>query len=410
MNVVSQTRIALGALRVNKLRSVLTMLGVVIGVAAVITMVAVGAGARARVAEQIQSMGSNLILVWAGSATVSGVRLGAGTQPTVTEDDAWAIQREVPLVAAVAPFSTSQAMIVHGNQNWVTMLVAMTPEFLDVREWDVVAGRGITQDEVDGAAKVAVVGATVAERLFGDDDPVGRLIRVQNVPFTVVGVLDRKGQSTWGKDQDDKILIPLSTARLNVQGRNRASGRAVESISVRVRERDLMKAAEQEIRGVLRQRHRLQATQEDDFVLRNMVEVLESQESSSRVLSILLAAIAGVSLFVGGIGIMNIMLVSVTERTREIGIRVAVGARPRDIQTQFLLEAVTLSLMGGVLGIALGVAGAYATAHFAQWPIVIQAQAVLLAFSFAVTVGVCFGLYPARKAARLDPIDALRYE
>ena len=410
MNVVSQTRIALGALRVNKLRSVLTMLGVVIGVAAVITMVAVGAGARARVAEQIQSMGSNLILVWAGSATVSGVRLGAGTQPTVTEDDAWAIQREVPLVAAVAPFSTSQAMIVHGNQNWVTMLVAVTPEFLDVREWDVVAGRGITQDEVDGAAKVAVVGATVAERLFGDDDPVGRLIRVQNVPFTVVGVLDRKGQSTWGKDQDDKILIPLSTARLNVQGRNRASGRAVESISVRVRERDLMKAAEQEIRGVLRQRHRLQATQEDDFVLRNMVEVLETQESSSRVLSILLAAIAGVSLFVGGIGIMNIMLVSVTERTREIGIRVAVGARPRDIQTQFLLEAVTLSLMGGVLGIALGVAGAYATAHFAQWPIVIQAQAVLLAFSFAVAVGVCFGLYPARKAARLDPIDALRYE
>jgi putative ABC transport system permease protein len=410
MNVVSHTRIALGALRVNKLRSVLTMLGVVIGVAAVITMVAVGAGARARVAEQIQSMGSNLILVWAGSATVSGVRLGAGTQPTVTEDDAWAIRREVPLVAAVAPFSTSQAMIVHGNQNWVTMLVAVTPEFLDVREWDVVAGRGITQDEVDAAAKVAVVGATVAERLFGEDDPVGRLIRVQNVPFIVVGVLDRKGQSTWGKDQDDKILIPLSTARLNVQGRNRARGHAVESISVRVRERDLMKAAEQEIRGVLRQRHRLQATQEDDFVLRNMVEVLESQESSSRVLSILLAAIAGVSLFVGGIGIMNIMLVSVTERTREIGIRVAVGARPRDIQAQFLLEAVTLSLLGGVVGIALGVAGAYATAHFAQWPIVIQAQAVLLAFSFAVAVGVCFGLYPARKAARLDPIDALRYE
>ena len=410
MNVVSHTRIALRALRVNKLRSVLTMLGVVIGVAAVITMVAVGAGARTRVAEQIQSMGSNLILVWAGSATVSGVRLGAGTQPTVTEDDAWAIRREVPLVEAVAPFSTSQAMVVHGNQNWVTMLVAVTPEFLDVREWDVVAGRGITQDEVDAAAKVAVVGATVAERLFGDDDPVGGLIRVQNVPFTVVGVLDRKGQSTWGKDQDDKILIPLSTARLNVQGRNRARGRAVESISVRVRERDFIKAAEQEIRGVLRQRHRLQATQEDDFVLRNMVEVLESQESSSRVLSILLAAIAGVSLFVGGVGIMNIMLVSVTERTREIGIRVAVGARPRDIQAQFLLEAVTLSLMGGVLGIALGVAGAYATAHFAQWPIVIQPQAVLLAFSFAVAVGVCFGLYPARKAARLDPIDALRYE
>jgi putative ABC transport system permease protein len=223
-------------------------------------------------------------------------------------------------------------------------------------------------------------------------------------------MLDRKGQSTWGQDQDDKILIPLSTARRNVQGRNRARARAVESISVRVRERDLMKAAEQEIRGVLRQRHRLQATQEDDFVLRNMVEVLESQASSSRVLSILLAAIAGVSLFVGGVGIMNIMLVSVTERTREIGIRVAVGARPRDIQAQFLLEAVTLSLMGGVVGIALGVAGAYATAHFAEWPIVIQPQAVLLAFSFAVAVGVCFGLYPARKAARLDPIDALRYE
>ncbi len=257
---------------------------------------------------------------------------------------------------------------------------------------------------------MALIGSTVAAHLFGEDDPVGQVIRVQRVPLRVVGVLDRKGQSTWGQDQDDVILVPLATGRRSILGPNRARGRAVESISVKVRDAGLMKAAEEEIRRVLRQRHRLQPAQEDDFVVRNLAEALAAQEGSSRVLATLLAAIAGLSLIAGGVGIMNIMLVSVTERTREIGIRVAVGARPRDIQAQFLLEALALSTLGGVAGIVVGVLGAHTTAHFAQWRIIIEPQAIVLAATFAVAVGVFFGLYPARKAAKLDPIAVLRYE
>ena len=410
MNVWASARIAVRALRVNLLRSALTMLGIVIGVGAVITMVAVGTGAQARVAEQIQSLGSNMIIVLSGSAVSGGVRMGSGSQLTITEDDAWAIQREIPAVAAAAPTSRGGAQVVYGNLNWATGIQGVTLEFFTAREWDVVDGRLFSQEEVEGAGKVALVGLTVAGNLFGDSDPLGQVIRIKNVPFTVIGTLERKGQTTFGQDQDDTVLIPLSTAKKKVLGASQANARSVGSIAVKVREARAMPEAEQEIRGLLRQRHRLQAFQDDDFNIRNLTEVLQSQEASSRVLTLLLAAIASVSLLVGGIGIMNIMLVSVTERTREIGLRMAVGARGRDILLQFLVEAVTLSLIGGAIGIAMGLAGSYSIAYFAQWRTLVSTEAVFVAFAFAAAVGVFFGFYPARKAAALNPIDALRYE
>ncbi|HWP75582.1 MAG TPA: ABC transporter permease [Methylomirabilota bacterium] len=406
----ASARIAVRALRVNKLRSALTMLGIVIGVGAVITMVAVGAGAQARVAEQIQSLGSNMIIVLSGSILSGGVRMGSGSQLTITEDDAWAIQREIPAVAAAAPTSRGNAQVVYGNLNWATGIQGVTLEFFTAREWDVADGRLFSQEEVEGAGKVALVGLTVVGNLFGDSDPLGQVIRIKNVPFTVIGLLERKGQTTFGQDQDDTVLIPLSTAKKKVLGASQANARSVGSIAVKVREARAMPEAEQEIRGLLRQRHRLQAFQDDDFNIRNLTEVLQSQEASSRVLTLLLAAIASVSLLVGGIGIMNIMLVSVTERTREIGLRMAVGARGRDILLQFLVEAVTLSLIGGAIGIAMGLAGSYSIAYFAQWRTLVSTEAVFVAFAFAAAVGVFFGFYPARKAAALNPIDALRYE
>src|SRR5213594_2189149 len=404
MNLWASARIAVRALRVNKLRSALTMLGIVIGVGAVITMVAVGSGAQARVAEQIASLGSNMIVVLSGSSTASGVRLGSGSQLTITEEDAWAIQRELPLVEAAAPSMRGGGQVVYGNLNWSTQVQGVTPEYFIARDWGVVAGRALIQEDVDGATKVALVGQTVAENLFGGTDPLEQVIRIKKVPFTVVGVLDRKGQSAWGQDQDDVILIPLSTAKKKVLGVSQANARSVGAISVRAREAAMMKEAEEQMRDLLRQRHRLQPYQDDDFWLRNLAEVLQSQEESSRVLTLLLAAIASVSLLVGGIGIMNIMLVSVTERTREIGLRMAVGARGRDILTQFLVEAVTLSLIGGVIGIALGLGGSYGIAYFAEWRTLIRPDAVLVAFGFAGAVGIFFGFYPARKASRLDPI------
>ena len=410
MNVWASARIAVRALRVNALRSVLTMLGIIIGVGAVITMVAVGAGAQARVAEQIQSLGSNLIIVLSGTVTSGGVRLGHGTQLTITEDDAWAIAREVPTVQAAAPSMRGTAAVVYGNLNWTTVVQGVTPEFFEAREWGVVAGKLFTREDVDGATKVALLGQTVAANLFSDSDPVGQVIRIRKVPFTVIGVLDRKGQSTWGQDQDDIIMIPVSTAKKKVLGVSQANARSVGAISIKIQEGADMKEAEQEIRALLRQRHRLQPYQDDDFWLRNLSEVLQTQEESSRVLTMLLAAIASVSLLVGGIGIMNIMLVSVTERTREIGLRMAVGARGQDILAQFLVEAVTLSLIGGLIGIGFGLAGSYGIAYFAEWRTLIQPEAILLAFGFSGAVGIFFGFYPARKASRLDPIEALRYE
>ena len=410
MNILASARIAVRALRVNKLRSALTMLGIVIGVGAVIAMVAVGSGAQARVAEQIQSLGANVIIIWPGTVNQGGVRLGAGAQATLSEDDAWAIQRDIQLVQVVAPYVRGNAQVVYSNLNWATGILGVTPEYFPARDWEVISGRQLTQEEVDGASKVALVGQTVARNLFGDEDPLGQVIRIKKVPFTIIGLMDRKGQNTWGQDQDDQILIPLSTARTKVLGGNQVKGRAVGAISIKVREAALMREAEQEIRELIRQRHRIQPSQDDDFNLRNLSEVLESQEAASRVLTTLLAAIASVSLLVGGIGIMNIMLVSVTERTREIGLRMAVGARGRDILTQFLVEAVTLSLIGGAIGVGFGLLASHAIAYFAEWRTLLQLEAILLAFSFSAAVGIFFGFYPARKAAGLNPIDALRYE
>jgi len=408
--VLQALRIALRSLKVNKLRTALTMLGIMIGVAAVIAMVSVGAGAQARVAEQIQSLGSNLIIALSGSSNAAGVRLGQGSQLTITEEDAAAIAREVPAVQVAAPSSRGNAQVVYGNLNWSTGIQGVTAEYFEARDWPVEVGRPVLQEDVDGATKVALLGQTTALNLFGDADPIGQIIRIKKVPFTVVGLLSRKGQNSWGQDQDDVILVPLSTAKKKVLGVSQANARSVGSISIKVRAGEDMTDAEAQIRELLRQRHRLQPYQDDDFWLRNLSEVLQTQEESSKVMTYLLAAIASVSLLVGGIGIMNIMLVSVTERTREIGLRMAVGARARDILTQFLVEAVTLSLIGGVIGILLGVGGSNAISALAEWRTVLAPSAIVLAFGFSAAIGIFFGFYPARKASRLDPIEALRYE
>jgi len=372
--------------------------------------VGVGAGAQARVAEQIESLGSNLIILMSGSVTSSGVRLGQGTQLTISEDDAAAIAREVPAVQVAAPSVRGTAQVVYGNLNWATTIQGVTADYVEARDWPLVTGRPIGPEDVEGATKIALLGQTTALNLFGDADPLGQIIRIQKVPFTVIGMLHRKGQSSHGWDQDDVILIPLSTAKKKVLGVSQASPRAVNTISIKIRPGADMAEAEAQTRTLLRQRHRLQPHQDDDFSLRNLTEVLQTQERASRVMTYLLAAIASVSLVVGGIGIMNIMLVSVTERTREIGLRMAVGARGRDILLQFLVEAVTLSLLGGVVGIALGLAGSRAITYFADWRTLVAPEAIALAFGFAAAVGIFFGFYPARKAARLDPIEALGYE
>ncbi|MBI3936080.1 MAG: ABC transporter permease [Betaproteobacteria bacterium] len=410
MNLLASIRIALRALRVNALRTTLTMLGIIIGVGAVITMIAVGSGAQARVEEQIRSLGSNLIIVLPGSVTSGGVRFGLGARSTLTEEDAYAIQRDIPEVQASGPALRGTGQVVAGNNNWSTAFFGVTPEYLEARQWTIASGRAFEPAEVNGAAKVALLGQTVANMLFGDTDPVGQVIRIRKVPFTVIGVLERKGQSLMGQDQDDVILMPISTARKRVLGQSQAKVRTVQNISIKIRADADITEAENQIRSLLRQRHRLQAGRDDDFWVRNLSEVLQTQEQSSRVLTLLLAAVASVSLLVGGIGILNIMLVSVTERTREIGLRMAVGARERDILTQFLVEAVTLALIGGLLGILLGVGGSYGIGHFAGWRIALRPEAIALAVSFAGAIGVFFGFYPARKASRLAPIEALRYE
>ena len=410
MSMLGLLRVAMRALAVNKLRSLLTMLGIIIGVAAVIVMIAVGAGAQARVEEQIRSLGSNLLLILSGSTTAGGVRMGFGSNLTISEDDAAAIPREIPETMA-APALRGTAQLIWGNQNWSTVIFGVTPEYIDVRQWELAAGRMFDATDIAGATKVCLVGQTVARQLFGGADPLGQVIRVRRVPFTVIGVLESKGQSMMGSDQDDLILMPISTARKRVLGAsNLAKQRSVGTIWVKVAEGYDMKTAEEQVRSLLRQRHRLQPGQDDDFSLSNLEEVAATQEASSRVLALLLAAVASVSLVVGGIGIMNIMLVSVTERTREIGLRMAVGARTRDILGQFLVEAVTLSLIGGLAGIAIGIATAVGIAQFAGWRIVLSPESVLLAVAFAFTIGVFFGFYPARKAARLNPVEALRFE
>jgi putative ABC transport system permease protein len=410
MKAAATVQMATAALGTNRLRTALTALGVIIGVGAVVTMMAIGAGARVRIAQQIQSLGSNVIIVLSGSITAGGVRLGSGSQLTITEEDAWGIQREVPSVEVAAPVMRGGVQIVFGSSNWSTALQGATPEYFQARDWPVASGRLLTWDDVDAAGKVVVLGQSVAENLFGGTDPLEQTVRIKQVPFTVIGVLARKGQSARGEDQDDTVVVPLSTAKRKVLGVSQANARSVGTILVKVADAGRMTEAESQIRDLLRQRHRLQPNEDDDFTLRNLSEILASQEAASRALGLLLAAVAAVSLVVGGIGIMNIMLVSVTERTREIGLRRAVGARRRDILSQFLVEAVFVSLAGGLIGIGVGVVGSYAIGYIFQWSVLVSWSAVLPAFFFAAAVGVFFGYYPARKASRLKPIEALRYE
>ena len=406
--VYASLRMALRALIANKMRSALTMLGIIIGVSAVITMIAVGSGAKQRIEEQIASMGSNLLMVQSGSATSGGFRGGAGTVPTLTVDDAKAIETEIPGVKYVSPSTQGVAQVVYGNQNWSTVIQGAAPEMLEIRGWVLSSGRMFTEQELAGAAKVCVLGQTVIENLFGGIDPIGQIVRIKKIPFMVVGALSTKGQTTWGQDQDDLIFVPLTTGQKQLFGQTFPG--MVRGIAVQASEPEQVKQIETQITELLRQRHRIQPGQESDFSVRNLAEMMSSREESANVMSLLLGAIASISLIVGGIGIMNIMLVSVTERTREIGIRIAVGAKGRDILLQFLIESLVLSLMGGILGIAIGMVGTVILASLTQWPTLFSPKAILLAFLFSGSVGVFFGFYPARKASLLNPIEALRYE
>jgi putative ABC transport system permease protein len=407
--LAASMKIAFNALRVNKLRSALTMLGIIIGVAAVIAMVAVGSGAQARIQQQIASIGSNVIIVLSGSITSSGIRLGSGFAQTLTEDDARVIARDCPGVQAAAPITRGGVQVVYGNNNWATQLLGTTPDYLSIRDLQIQEGQPFTNGDVDSAAKVALIGKTVIDNLFNLEDPVGKVIRIKSVPFTVAGTLVPKGQSPTGQDQDDVILVPISTAKKKVIGSSQANAAAVGQIMVQGRE-DMTQEAQDEITVLLRQRHHILANQDDDFTIRNMEEIFKAQETSARVMSILLAAIASVSLMVGGIGIMNIMLVSVTERTREIGLRLAVGAKTKDILSQFLIEAVTLAVVGGTAGIAAGLAASTLISFLAGWSTLVSPGSIVVGFVFSALVGVSFGYYPARKAAFMDPIEALRYE
>ncbi|WP_108647099.1 ABC transporter permease [Polynucleobacter rarus] len=402
--------IALQALRVNKLRSVLTMLGIVIGVAAVIAMIAIGGGAQQRVQEQIASLGSNLLIVIPGSVIQSGARLGLGNAQTLTESDYKAIQMEIPEVQVAAPVSRGNAQVVYGNTNWATSINGVYNDYFEAREWNLTEGRFFDQGEISRFGKVAIIGKTVASQLFGEDTPIGEVVRIRGIPFEIIGVADGKGQSGMGQDQDDVIFVPLTTGRNRLFGEPRGRIARVGTILVKANNGADTKYVEDRVTDLLRQRHRIRPTMENDFQVRNLSEILKTQEAASRVMSMLLAAVASVSLLVGGIGIMNIMLVSVTERTREIGLRLAVGARSKDIMTQFLVEAMTLSTIGGGIGVLLGVGISLLVAWLASWNISLSLLSIVLAVGFSATIGIFFGYYPAKTAAQMQPIAALRYE
>jgi putative ABC transport system permease protein len=398
-------KVAFRALRRNKLRTALTMLGIIIGVGAVVAMVGFGNGAKAQVQSTIAALGQNVIMIFSGSVNRNGVYTGSGGAGTLTVDDALAIEKEVPGIVAVSPEVRSGAQIMAGNNNWSTSVMGEGVGYLTIRQWDVADGTMFTEAHVRSAAKVCVLGKTTADKLFPDEDPVGKTIRIRNVPMKVLGVLRSKGASMFGSDQDDTILVPYTT------GMRRFSGvGTLRAINVQAATPEQIIEVQTAIGELLRQRHRIQPGRDDDFILRNQQEIGETMNTITNVLTALLASIASVSLLVGGIGIMNIMLVSVTERTREIGIRMAVGARGRDILLQFLIEAVTLSSTGGVVGILCGFGGAKLITSIYEWPTLVSADSIFVAFAFSAAVGVFFGFYPARKASQLDPIDALRYE
>ena len=403
--VLATLKIALRALRRNKLRTLLTMLGMIIGVGAVIAMVGIGNGAKSQIESQIASMGQNVILVWSGSFTRGGVRSGWGGAGTLTIEDAEAIQREIPGVTVISPEVRSGARIAAGSQDWSTQILGESADYFDLRRWPVIAGAPFTEQDVRSANKVAVIGKTIADQLFPGEDPIGQVVRIGTEPFQIVGMLLPKGLSVQGNDQDDLIIIPYTSAMKRVQHVT-----MLRSINVQAAKPSLLNPVQAQIMDLLRQRHKIAPGRDDDFTVRNQQEIADMATAQSKTMTLLLAAIAMVSLIVGGIGIMNIMLVSVTERTREIGIRMAIGARGRDILLQFLIEAVTLSVIGGILGIAVGFGSSRLIAAQTSWPTLVPSEWVVYAFLFSAVVGIFFGFYPSLKASRLDPIEALRYE
>jgi len=408
IDLSSTIKIAYRALKVNKMRSILTSLGIIIGVGAVIIMLAIGSGASKQISDQISSMGSNLIIVLPGATTSNGARMGMGSKSTLTVKDSQAIESECPSVLSVAPIVQGTGQIVYGNQNWSTQIIGSVPNILEIRDWPLSSGRRFFDEDVKNATKVCILGQTVVTNLFGDLDPLGKTIRIKGIPFKIIGILDRKGQSIVGQDQDDGIFIPLTTAQKKLFGEEIPG--MVRVIMIKTKDAQSLDTAQDEITSLLRAKHHLGARQEDDFSIRNLTQMMQMAQQSANVMGFLLGAIASISLLVGGIGIMNIMLVSVTERTKEIGIRMAIGAKTWDIRLQFLIEALMLSLSGGIVGIIIGIAGASIVSSVAGWPTMVSPLSVILSFGFSGLVGIFFGFYPAYKASLLSPIDALRYE